>query len=61
VIIFEIAMPFLFLNPATRPVAFLGAAAFHLGVFWLLGLNRFVWAWALSFALVMGHPLFQAS
>ncbi|MCA9795018.1 MAG: hypothetical protein KC910_24590 [Candidatus Eremiobacteraeota bacterium] len=49
VIGFQCAFPLALLWPALCPVFVLGALGFHLGNFYLFGLNRFLWAWLATY------------
>jgi hypothetical protein len=54
VVLFELAFPLLLVLPGTGKLMFLGAAlGFHLANAVVLGLNRFVWAWAATYPALL--------
>jgi hypothetical protein len=49
VAIFEVVLPFLFLNRISFGFALGAGIFFHLANFFLFGLNRFFWAWLAAY------------
>lgn len=49
VILFECAFPLALSDPRAMCVATLVGLLFHLGNWWVFGLNRFVWAWLATY------------
>lgn len=49
---FELLFPLLLIHPQSRQLALLAAAAFHLTVYYLFGLNRFLWVWISGFPAI---------
>lgn len=50
---FELLFPFSLLHPATLAAALIMAFIFHLTNAWILGLNRFVWAWLAAYPAIL--------
>lgn len=54
VVLFELIFPLVLMTPPAGRMAFLGVAlAFHLANALVLGLNRFVWAWAATYPALL--------
>jgi hypothetical protein len=49
IILFELLFPVILIWPQTTPYFITMAFMFHLLVFYIFGLNRFVWAWAATY------------
>jgi hypothetical protein len=52
VMIFEISFPLALLHPNLTLIYLLAGAFFHLGNFWVFGLNRFFWIWCASYPAI---------
>lgn len=52
VILFELSFPLAFFNPLLLKIYLLIGALFHLGNFFIFGLNRFFWLWFSTYPLL---------